>query len=140
MNPNASPFEAMVGLALRGSDWQKLQNTALALDAHPAQMQETVDPGTGEPEAGEPETSESELDTPADEAQAPRQMTAKQQKKMMKFEKSVARDTGKVHHVIRPDAIAPVPHKVSWEGDPELLCSYNWKESHDGTNTIFGEL
>lgn len=124
MNPNAPSFEAMIGLALRGSNWQQLQDPSRThVDAHvPTPTQQT---------------DELEADSQAGQAPPPRLMTAKQHKKMRRFEQTVARDAGKILHTIEVDAITPVAQNVTWDNDPELLCSYNWRASVDGTNTIY---
>ncbi|KAI8933053.1 hypothetical protein NX059_009699 [Plenodomus lindquistii] len=112
MNPIAPSFEAMVGLALRGSNWQQLQQPGNGLLGAPVQ------------EAGE-------------DLLRPAVMTAKQKKKMVRFNKTVARDAGDVIESIEAGSIMPVAQSVSWDEEPELLCSYNWQNSDNGTNTIF---
>ncbi|KAF2109569.1 hypothetical protein BDV96DRAFT_585800 [Lophiotrema nucula] len=58
-------------------------------------------------------------------------------KKKARIDKSLARNTGAVLHTIPLEALAPVQEKVTWDQDPELICSYNWQESSDGTNVVF---
>jgi hypothetical protein len=41
-----------------------------------------------------------------------------------------------VLQVIEADSIAPVVANVTWDQDPELICSYNWQASTED-NTIF---
>lgn len=122
MDPNAPSFEAMIRLALRGSDWQQLKaSTSVPVDSNESPQQD----------------DELKTATQADEALPPRVMTAKQKKKMARFEKTLSRDAGAVIDIIEADAITPVLQNVTWDRDPELLCSYNWQASTDGTNTIF---
>ena len=123
---NAMSFEARIGLALRGSNWQALQNNAT-----------TALPGGLEPFAQDGATVDSDL--AGSELDAPKEMTVKQKKKMKRFEQTIARDAGDVVGIIEIDSLRPRPESVKWEGDPDLLCCYNWCASTDGTNTIFGE-
>ncbi|KAF1848088.1 uncharacterized protein K460DRAFT_375015 [Cucurbitaria berberidis CBS 394.84] len=121
MDPTAMSFEAKIGLALSGSNWQELGSSSKA--AEPSQdevVQETLDF-----EAAEGRT------------EAPRELTEKQKKKIEQQAQKIARDAGDVLEVIESDALTPVPTNVTWDQDPELLCCYNWLASTDGTNTIF---
>tara|TARA_R110002003_G_scaffold534_9_gene20280 strand:- start:4022 stop:4312 length:291 start_codon:yes stop_codon:yes gene_type:complete len=65
-------------------------------------------------------------------------MTAKQQRKRERFDRGVARDAGDYLQSIPVASIIPVAENVTWDQEPELLCSYNWQASID-TNTIFGK-
>ncbi|KAJ4377433.1 hypothetical protein N0V83_000258 [Neocucurbitaria cava] len=56
---------------------------------------------------------------------------------MERFEQKVARESGDVLQVIAAESLIPVTENVTWDKAPELLCSYNWQGSPDGTNTIF---
>lgn len=124
MDPTAMSFEARIGLALKGSNWQEIQNLGkVASSIEGGVVQETVDSQLAE--GG---------------VEAPKVLTAKQKQKMERFGQTVARDAGHVLQVIEADALTPIPGSVTWDKDPELLCCYNWQASTDGTNTIFGEL
>jgi hypothetical protein len=112
-------FESRIALALQGgSNWQDLQKTVSAAQPQ-APVPENV---TAEPEVQDDVKPE---------------MTAKQKKKREQFDRTIARDTGAVLHTIHADDVEPVATSVTWDQDPELLCSYNWQAS-DETNTIFG--
>jgi hypothetical protein len=77
------------------------------------------------------------VDTLDEEAvQGPPPPTKGQLKKMAKQAKLVSRDAGDILQSITSDEIIPVPHNISWDQDPELLCCYNWQDAED-TNTIF---
>lgn len=75
-----------------------------------------------------------------DDVEKPKELTGKQKKKRLRFDNAIARDAGAVLHTIEADSVVPVPWPVTWDKDPELVCSYNWQASTDGTNTIFGAL
>ena len=113
-------FEARIGLALRGSNWQQLQST----ESEPATVIESI--------------NAVEFETVPDEIEMPVQLTVKQRKKMARFGQAIARDAGDILETIDANSILPVPQDVTWDKDPELLCCYNWQASVDGTNTIFG--
>ena len=114
-------FEARIALALKGSSWQELQSSnEVAFSTQGGLVQET-----------DFEAAESGVEVA-------KELTAKQKKKIERFEQIIARDTGDVLQVIEADAVTPVPAPVTWDEDPELLCCYNWQASTDGTNTIFG--
>lgn len=66
-------------------------------------------------------------------------MTATQLKKKEKFDSRIAQHAGDVLEAIDVDAVHRITENVSWDQDPELLCSYNWQASTDDTNTIFGK-
>ncbi|KAH7396179.1 hypothetical protein BKA66DRAFT_509256 [Pyrenochaeta sp. MPI-SDFR-AT-0127] len=117
-------FEARIGLALKGSNWQELQDNTPASTA----------PVFNEPASNDLAT---DFENGADEFEAPKEMTAKQKKKMERFGVAVARDAGEVLQIIEADVLTPVQQQVVWDQDPELLCSYNWQASTDGSNTIF---
>lgn len=118
----------MIGLALKGNDWQQLQGltntTAMALDETPEL--ESDDAAVFQEVAGE--------------VNQPRLLTVKQKKKMQRFDQTIARDTGAILQTIEADALTPVPQSVTWDQDPEIVCCYNWQASNDGTNTIYGKL
>jgi hypothetical protein len=122
MAPASISFEAQIGLALQGSNWQELQNSN----------------SIGMPIQTETVVQESVFVD--DEANLPPEMTTKQKKKKERFERTIARDTGDVLQLIEAESIMPVEHNVTWDQDPELVCSYNWQASTDDTNTIFGTL
>ena len=122
----AMSFEAKIGLALKGSNWQELQINAPA-------MAVTENDGLAR------DNATSDIDAARGDAEIPKEMTAKQKKKMERFGQTIAKDAGEVLQVIEVDALDPVPQNVTWDRDPELLCCYNWQASTDGTNTIFGQ-
>ncbi|KAH7413663.1 hypothetical protein DE146DRAFT_673458 [Phaeosphaeria sp. MPI-PUGE-AT-0046c] len=124
--PPAMSFENKIALALQGSNWQQLQNTGNNTAAVQPELFTQI-PSLEEP-----------LDASVEqEANQPPKLTAKQKKKKQTFERSVARDAGDILQTIESHAIEPVVEKVTWDQDPELLCSYNWQESTNETNTIF---
>jgi hypothetical protein len=127
--PAPMSFEARIGLALQGSNWQDLQNSGNNTLAIPDEelVEETMD-------------FDEEAIYPEDDADKPPEMTAKQLKKKALFERTIARDTGDILQSIEPDSVVPVEQDVTWDQDPELICSYNWQASADETNTIFGTL
>ncbi|CAO2647342.1 Nn.00g082640.m01.CDS01 [Neocucurbitaria sp. VM-36] len=121
VDPMAMSFEARIGLALKGSDWQELQSSSTtALVAEDEIVGDAID-----------------LKVAEGENEVPKELTAKQKKKMDRFGQTIARDAGDVLHVIEATDLIPIPENVTWDKDPELLCSYNWQASTDGTNTIF---
>jgi hypothetical protein len=115
-------FESRIALALQGSNWGELQKNIAAV----------------QPQIPVPETvvAESEIAVPDD---VKPEMSAKQKKKREQFDRTIARDTGSVVQIIHAETVIPVDMEVTWDQDPELLCSYNWQAS-DETNTIFGKL
>lgn len=125
MNPAALSLEAMVGLALKGSDWQQMQSETTA--------------STPLNHSLLPVSSEGILDVIEDQTEVPRVLTTKQKQKLKRFDQTIARDAGDILEMIEADTLVPVSQKVTWDEDPELLCSYNWQASTDGTNTIYGE-
>ncbi|KAF1935854.1 hypothetical protein EJ02DRAFT_304663, partial [Clathrospora elynae] len=128
MEPVAMSFEAQIGLALKGlGDWKQLRSTT----AKPAANENeniALQSGANNAEIAEVEEVESE------ESKARR---AKYEKKMNKFKQVVDKDAGHILETIGLDALAPGSINVTWDQDPELLCSYNWQASTDKTNTIF---
>jgi hypothetical protein len=131
MNPAAMSLADKIGLTLQGAaSWQQLQNIV----AGPAGMENLeISPESDEVDA---EIGESEVD--------PAVLAAKTKldKKMERFRKSVEDDAGKILETIVLDTIVPVPEKVAWDQDPELVCCYNWQgpaNKEDRTNAIFGE-
>ncbi|KAH8731755.1 hypothetical protein GQ44DRAFT_670296 [Phaeosphaeriaceae sp. PMI808] len=116
-------FEEKIALALRGSNWQELQpTTSTSIVAIPPE--ELVVKGTVA------------LDV-EDEVNLPLLWTAKQKKKKERFDRVIARDAGDVLQTLEASSIMPIQQNVTWDQEPELLCSYNWKASSDDTNTIF---
>ncbi|KAJ8109453.1 hypothetical protein OPT61_g7447 [Boeremia exigua] len=72
----------------------------------------------------------------------PKVLTAAQKKKKIRQEKVMSRNRGSVLQTISPsdfqlDESLDSESKVTWNEDPELLCSYNWSSVVDGSNTIF---
>lgn len=120
-------FESKIALALKGSSWQELQanNTDSAITAITESVQESSTLDT--------EVIEGEVDTQPE-------WTAKQLKKKANFDRNITRDAGDVIRTIECNSIIPVTQTVTWDQEPELLCSYNWQASNDGTNNIFGKL
>jgi hypothetical protein len=134
--PAPISFEAKIALALQGNNWQELQNPN-----HVATVQEEI----LDDDEDEFEDEEEDMLDPTDavveeDPNKPPELTAKQKKKRKLFAQSIERDTGGVLHTIDSESLVPVATSVTWDGDPELLCSYNWQASSDNTNTIFGML
>ncbi|OAL04346.1 hypothetical protein IQ06DRAFT_214112 [Phaeosphaeriaceae sp. SRC1lsM3a] len=129
--PPAMSFENKIALALQGSNWQQLQNSN--------NNKAAADTAAMQPEVftQNPGFEELVVASTAEEVNQPPQLTAKQKKKKQTFERSVARDAGEVLQTIEPSAVEPVVENVTWDQDPELLCSYNWQDTTDDTNTIF---
>lgn len=154
-------------MALQGASWQELQGssappTGTALEHEPpTDSTEALQSGSVPPtdtaledEAQDGLTEDAQSSSASlaemaleDEEQAelaevllkPRELTAIQKKKLARFERQLAKDAGDVLHTIKLETILPIEQEVTWDQDPELLCSYNWKASTDGTNTIFGK-
>jgi hypothetical protein len=117
-------FEAKIALALQGNNWQELQNSSSNAAMQPAALtQEGV--------------TVEEMAVAIDDPDKPPETTAKQKKKKENFDKKIARDTGDTLQLIEVDSLTPVNLPVTWNQDPEFLCSYNWQASTDDTNTIF---
>ncbi|OAL46905.1 hypothetical protein IQ07DRAFT_517345, partial [Pyrenochaeta sp. DS3sAY3a] len=57
--------------------------------------------------------------------------------KMAPFAKQASEYAGEVVDLIEVDRLPPVVGSVTWDEDPELLCSYSWRMSVDGTNAIY---
>jgi hypothetical protein len=56
---------------------------------------------------------------------------------MKKMSSQLAGDSGDMLQAIHPDDIITTMTKVTWDDDPELLCSYNWEGVEDDYNTLF---
>jgi len=128
--PAAMSFETKIALALQGSSWQALQNQTSSTSDNVASILPQTEVLVEESVAAETISGVDGI---------PRvlpSMTAKQMKKKERFDQRVARDTGDVIQLIDADTIAPVAESVTWDQDPELVCSYNWQDSAD-QNTIF---
>jgi hypothetical protein len=61
----------------------------------------------------------------------------KKQRKTERKDRVLNLGRGPLLHTISPDSLQPVAEPVTWDADPELLCSYNWAAAEDGTNTLF---
>jgi hypothetical protein len=119
-------FEARIGLALKGSNWQELQN------------KDMVPPATATTSFVEG-SSASDTEVVKGEVDRPPEWTTKQLKKKANFDRAITRDAGDLLSTIEVSSITPVTQNVTWNQEPELLCCYNWQASTDGTNTIFGK-
>ncbi|KAF2786090.1 hypothetical protein K505DRAFT_344104 [Melanomma pulvis-pyrius CBS 109.77] len=64
-------------------------------------------------------------------------MIAKKKRRAKEVAVTMRRNAGQVIHTISFDSILPVTADIMWDCDPELLCSYNWQSSVNGTNVIF---
>lgn len=142
--PPAMSFENKIAMALQGSNWQRLQNPNSTAPAQSELFDQSLDSNAAAPQQelfDQNTTGLEELLAASieEEANQPPELTAKQKRKKQQFERSVARDAGDVLQSIEPGSVEPVAEKVTWDEDPELLCSYNWQETTDDTNTIFGE-
>ncbi|KAF3009562.1 hypothetical protein E8E13_005676 [Curvularia kusanoi] len=84
------------------------------------------------------DSEEGELDIPKPQ---PKALTAKQKKKQERKTKVLTRKRGPVLCTISPSDVQPYEShndsKVTWDDDPELVCSYNWSSVVDNSNTIF---
>jgi hypothetical protein len=64
--------------------------------------------------------------------------TAKMKKKMDIMAKIVQKEAGHVILTLDQNDLKPTPLRVTWDQEEiQLLCSYNWQGTNDGTNTIF---
>ncbi|KAF1918801.1 hypothetical protein BDU57DRAFT_443699 [Ampelomyces quisqualis] len=122
-------FESRIALALQGNNWQELQNIN-----HAAAVEKEILDDDEDDEVEIPDAPEAACE---DDSNKPPEMSAKQKRKKKKFTRAINRDTGDVLHTIDFASLVPVATTVTWDGDPELLCSYNWQASTDNTNTIF---
>ncbi len=80
------------------------------------------------------DSEEGELDIPKP---LPKVLTPAQKRKKLRFIRILMKDRGDVLHTISPADVQPHPSAVTWDADPELLCSYNWFTTVDGSNTLF---
>lgn len=85
------------------------------------------------------DSEEGELDIPRP---LPKVLTPAQRKKQKRKERVLSKDRGPIIQTIFPADVQPhgsagYQTKVTWDEDPEILCSYNWCSTVDGTNTIF---
>jgi hypothetical protein len=117
-------FEAKIAMALQGAKWQELQN---------ATGQPVPTPLASTPD----EIAFDDVEN-VEEANKRPELTEKQKQKKKKFDAKISRDAGDVLQTIESASIVPVDQDVTWDGEPELLCSYNWQDASD-TNTIFGK-
>ncbi|KAG9199253.1 hypothetical protein G6514_008696 [Epicoccum nigrum] len=95
----------------------------------------------------EPDDEDVEIDTDSEEGELdipkppPKVLTPAQRKKQKRKEQVLTNGRGPVLCTIAPsDAHLNPSHcesKVTWNDDPELLCSYNWSSVVDNKNTIF---
>lgn len=139
-------FEARIALALQGNNWQELQKPT----NHSATVQEEIvdeEAADEDEEESEDDDADEEVETgdstdaaAADEPKMPPVLSAKQKRKRKQFAQAIERDAGGILHTIDLESLVPVATSVTWDGDPELLCCYNWQASTDNTNTIFGKL
>jgi len=151
MESSAMSFEAKIAMALGGSSWQSLQsnNTAEPSSAVDGVADVEEDESLDEEDEDEDEDEDDEDDgvplepESAEPAKAAEPIVdaatlKKRKRKQDRFDRTIARDAGEVLETIDLNALIPVAQDVVWDRDPELLCSYNWQSSTDGTNTIFG--
>lgn len=119
-----------------GSTQEPLNHQQVSLDEQ--QEEEPVD---------EPDDDDVEIATDSEEGELdnskppPKVLTAAQRKKQKRKEKVLTDGRGPVLCTIAPSDVDPYPShresKVTWNDDPELLCSYNWSSVVDNKNTIF---
>lgn len=141
-------FEAKIAMALGGSSWQSLQNSNTADPILAAGQTAHADEEYEEYEDNDDEDGDGGNGIPivdgtadagaAQEPEVDEALLKKRKKKLERFEKTIARDTGEAVETIDVASLTPIAQQVSWDQDPELLCCYNWQASTDGTNTIFG--
>lgn len=80
------------------------------------------------------DSEEGELDIPKP---LPKMLTPAQRKKKERKNRVLAKDRGPVLQTISLDDVKPHQSNVTWDQDPELLCSYNWSSTVDSNNTIY---
>ncbi|KAF1928301.1 uncharacterized protein M421DRAFT_101136 [Didymella exigua CBS 183.55] len=80
------------------------------------------------------ESEEGELDIPKP---LPKVLTLAQKRKKERKDKVLSKRRGPVlREILSPD-LEPCKQEVTWNEDPEVICSYNWSSTVDGTNTIY---
>ena len=68
----------------------------------------------------------------------PKKPTPAMLKKLKRLAQQLNREAGHVILTLEADELVPGPCMVRWKDeDHQLLCSYNWQGTSDGTNTIF---
>lgn len=80
------------------------------------------------------DSEEGELDIPKP---LPKVLTLAQRRKKERKDRVLSKDRGPVLYTILPGDVEPFQSTVTWDEDPELLCSYNWSSIDDGSNTLF---
>ncbi|KAJ4348921.1 hypothetical protein N0V95_005047 [Ascochyta clinopodiicola] len=80
------------------------------------------------------DSEEGELDIPKP---LPKVLTPAQKKKKWRKARVLSKERGSVLYTISPEDVRPHESPVTWDQEPEILCSYNWSGANDGSNTIF---
>ncbi|KAJ4373682.1 hypothetical protein N0V86_007825 [Didymella sp. IMI 355093] len=80
------------------------------------------------------DSEEGELDIPKP---LPKALTPAQKRKKERKDKVLSKWRGPVlREILAPD-VGACQEEVTWNEDPEIICSYNWSSSVDGSNTIY---
>lgn len=80
------------------------------------------------------DSEEGELDIPRP---LPKVLTPAQKRKKQRKDAVLSRLRGPAfQEILTPDIVA-CEQEVTWDEDPEIVCSYNWSSTADGSNTIY---
>jgi hypothetical protein len=105
---------------------------------HIQDVQTDLEPNSGDEHEDDigvaTDSEEGELDIPKP---LPKVLTPAQKRKKERKDRVLLKDRGPVLHTVSPADVQPYQSSVLWDQDPELLCSYNWSSTVDGSNTIF---
>lgn len=80
------------------------------------------------------DSEEGELDIPKP---LPKVLTPAQKKKKERKERVLSKWRGRILQTILSPDVEPCRQEVTWDEDPEIVCSYNWSSAVDGSNTIY---
>ncbi|KAF2024386.1 hypothetical protein EK21DRAFT_29186, partial [Setomelanomma holmii] len=127
IEPVSFSFEDKIALALQGSSWQDLQTINRTVE---------IPQQTSTNNGGAIVRTDAIQSDPEAIAKA-LQKSKKQLRKKEQFDKRTERDAGDYLQSIALESIVPVIQNVTWEQEPEVLCSYNWQAQSDNTNTIY---
>ncbi|KAL1653314.1 hypothetical protein SLS61_004191 [Didymella pomorum] len=80
------------------------------------------------------DSEQGELDIPRP---LPKVLTPAQKKKKKRKDAVLSKLRGSaIQEILAPDVVA-CEQEVTWNEDPEIICSYNWSTTADGSNTIY---
>lgn len=80
------------------------------------------------------DSEEGELDIPRP---LPKVLTPAQRRKKARKDAVLSKLRGPAfQEILAPDVVA-CEQEVTWNEDPEIICSYNWSSTDDGSNTIY---